>query len=584
MMKTLHIADRYKINDLEKDLVGRGQTAHCYRGTDTHTGKNVAIRILKPEFATGHPEIAQMFLYETELLKQLNHPNIETFLDVVQEAGEYYAISEFAIGGTVQDLLDRQKQLAIKQTIQIGLDLCDALTRVHRLGIIHRDLKPSNILLTAEGTPKLTSFGVAYTKTTPNTVKHGDFVGTLYYASPEACQDTEIDERTDIWSLGVVLYEMLTGQLPFDSPNHQEIINAILTHPTPDPCQLRPDLSPSLANLIQLMLQKDVSKRIPSIRLVGSQLEAILYDRDTGTGSGGITAASFFGDTAVPPTISPGSNILHDRFIQEEPFAMGGMGTLYRGQDITTGTAVAIKRLKPELVAYSPETVARFFREGEALRQLNHPNIVKILAMVEDETQPLIIMEHIPGGDLRQLLDNESPLPLSRVLDMSLEIADALSRAHHLNILHRDIKPANILLAADGTTRLIDFGIARLEQRETRITRTGEIIGTLAYLSPEVFRGEELDVRTDIWAFGILLYELLAERPPFTGEQMAATLMAILNDPIPDLVQYRPDIPGELVTLIEHMLTKDREKRIDSMRLVAARLEKIRNTLQSKYS
>ncbi|MCB9421233.1 MAG: serine/threonine protein kinase [Ardenticatenaceae bacterium] len=583
MLKNLYIADRYKINDLEKDLIGQDQIARFYRGTDTHTGKHVAIRILKPEFATGRPEIAQMFLRETELLKQLNHPNIETFLDVVQEQENFYAISEFVKGGTIQSLLDQQGQLAIKQTVQIGLDLCDALTRVHRLGIIHRDLKPSTILLTEEGTPKLTGFGIAYTKTMPNTVKQGGFVGTVYYASPETCQGKEIDERTDIWSFGVVLYEMLTGQLPFDSPNDKETIQGILTQPVPDPSRLRPDLPPSLAHLIQLMLQKDVSKRIPSIRLVGSQLEAILYDRDMGTGMVGITTENLlFADTAVPTPTSPGSTILQNRFVQEEPFAMGGMGTLYRGQDLSTGKIVAIKRLKSELVAYSPETVTRFFREGEALRQLNHPNIVKILAMVEDKEHPVIIMEHISGGDLQQLLDNESPLPLLRVLDIGLEIADALTRAHHLNILHRDIKPANVLLAADGTTRLIDFGIARLEQRETRITRTGEIIGTIAYLSPEVFRGEELDARSDIWAFGILLYELLAGRPPFTGGQMAATLMAILNDPIPDLVQYRPDTPHELVTLIEQMLIKDREQRIDSMRLVAAKLEKIRNTLHSK--
>jgi serine/threonine protein kinase len=524
-----------------------------------------------------------MFLRETELLKQLNHPNIVTFLDVVQEGGGYYAVSEFVIGGTVEELIERQGPLPIKQTIEICLDLCDALTRAHRLDIINRDVKPSNILLTAEGTPKLSEFGIAAAKTAPMT-KQGELMGTVPYASPETCRGEEVDERTDIWSLGIVLYEMLTGERPFDRQTDQETVDAILVQPTPDPCRLRPDLPPSLANLIQLMLQKDLAKRIPSIRLVGSQLEAILYDRDTGTGAADSAAdLTFWGDTAVSSNIASDSIIYRDRFVQEELFAVGGMGTLHHGRDTNTGNIVAIKRLKPELVTHSPELVARFLREGEALQQLNHPNIVKILAMVEDKEQPVIIMEYVPGGDLRKLLAGQSLLPLHRVLDIGLEIADALTRTHHLNILHRDIKPANVLLAADGTTRLIDFGIASLEQHETRITRTGEIIGTLAYLSPEVFRGEELDPRSDIWSFGVLLFELLAGCPPFSGEQMAATLMAILNDPLPDLVQYRPETPPACTKLVKQMLEKDREKRIGSMRQVAAELEAIRNSLPPFY-
>jgi serine/threonine protein kinase/tetratricopeptide (TPR) repeat protein len=250
------------------------------------------------------------------------------------------------------------------------------------------------------------------------------------------------------------------------------------------------------------------------------------------------------------------------------------MGKLYRGQDTQTGEAVAVKALKPEIMDGNPELVARFIREGEALRQLDHPNIVKMLAAVFGDGRHYLIMEYVSGGDLRQLLEREAPLPIPRIIEMGLDLADALTRAHRLDIIHRDLKPANILIAADGTPRLTDFGVAHGVDKE-RLTGPRTIIGTLDYLSPEVLKGETLDARADIWAFGVLLYEMLVGEPPFAGTNTAALLTAILNQPIPDLEQLRPDIPVALVDLIYRMLEKDRHARIASIRHAGAALEDI---------
>lgn len=226
-------------------------------------------------------------------------------------------------------------------------------------------------------------------------------------------------------------------------------------------------------------------------------------------------------------------------------------------------------------MAQDPEAVKRLIREGEVLHQLDHPNIVKVLTTVECEGQPTIVMEYIPGGSLQDLLEQHPQLPLDRALEISLELADALARVHHLGILHRDLKPANVLLAEDGTPRLTDFGIAYLAQQDTRLTQEGTILGTSVYLSPEAWRGEELDTRSDVWSFGALLYEMLAGQPPFAGEHVAAIMTAILNDPPPDLAQSRPETPPAMVELIKQMLVKERALRIDSMRQVAAGLEMI---------
>jgi predicted ATPase/DNA-binding SARP family transcriptional activator/pimeloyl-ACP methyl ester carboxylesterase len=279
------------------------------------------------------------------------------------------------------------------------------------------------------------------------------------------------------------------------------------------------------------------------------------------------------GSMGAPTTSEPEP---HERYQTERLLEVGGYGEVYLGRDSVTGQAVVIKRLKPELVAEDPAFVARFVREAEALRQLNHPNIVAILATLEHAGEQRIVMEYVPGGTLRDLLEREGALSYERSLAITLELADALSRAHHLNIIHRDLKPDNVLLAADGTPRLTDFGMARLAHDEVRLTQPGTIVGSPAYLSPEALRGEELDARSDIWSFGVLLYELLAGHPPFEGQQLMTVLSNILHAPVPDITDIRSDVPPPLADLLRRMLLKDRDERIASMRQVAAELEAIR--------
>ncbi len=266
----------------------------------------------------------------------------------------------------------------------------------------------------------------------------------------------------------------------------------------------------------------------------------------------------------------------HQQYLLEEHLAEGGQGEVFRGRDRVTGQPVAIKWLKTDLADRHPDLVARFVREGAALRRLNHPNIVGILDTFEHGGRYAIVMEYVPGGSLRTLLEQARQLPLAQVLTVGLELADALSRAHHLGIIHRDLKPENVLLAADGTPRLTDFGLARWDQDATTLTQTGTLFGSPAYMSPEAVRGEELDARSDIWSLGVLLYELLAGRRPFEGRHITPVLASILEDPIPDLRQYRPDVPPALVDLLGRMLLKEHARRLPSMRQVAAELEAIR--------
>lgn len=270
-----------------------------------------------------------------------------------------------------------------------------------------------------------------------------------------------------------------------------------------------------------------------------------------------------------------GLGIIGGRYIIEDLIGQGAMGAVYRGLDTHTDQTVAIKYLKPEIVREDPDFVERFIREGEALRKLNHPNIVKMLDAIEEHGSHYIVLEFV-SSTLSETLREHGRLPVKQVLDIGLDLADALTRAHRLNIIHRDLKPANVLMADDNTPRLTDFGHARIGD-QSRLTRSGYLVGTYAYLSPEMVNGEEIDERADIWALGVMLYEMLAGQRPFTEVNPAALLKGILVSTPPDLRGIRPDAPEELVRLIEWMLEKTPAARIPSVRQVGAILEALLN-------
>jgi serine/threonine protein kinase len=254
------------------------------------------------------------------------------------------------------------------------------------------------------------------------------------------------------------------------------------------------------------------------------------------------------------------------------------MGEVYAGLDLETDRPVAIKRLRPELAAVSEETVGRFAREAAILHRLDHPNVVKILAFERSSDHHDIVMELVAGGSLRDLLRSEGRLPVPRVLRMMLELSDALSRAHHLGVIHRDIKPENVLLAADGTPRLADFGLARMGDES--IGAPNALLGTIAYLSPEALWGRALDERSDLWGLGVTLFEMLSGRRPFEGESHGAVMTAILHQPTPDL-RAVCDASTPLVELVSRMLEKEPSRRTSSARQVGAEIEAL---LQARAS
>lgn len=251
----------------------------------------------------------------------------------------------------------------------------------------------------------------------------------------------------------------------------------------------------------------------------------------------------------------------------------GGMGTVYRAIDTRTSQLVAIKHLKPELA--QPSLIERFQREGEALRRLNHPNIVKMIDSLSEDGHHFLVLEYVEGGDLKQALQHGA-LPVQRAVSIALDLADALTRAHRLDIIHRDLKPANILIAVDGTPRLSDFGVAHFGGQSSQ-TDTGQAIGTLDYLAPETLTGHPPNARTDIWAFGLILCQMLTGQHPFhlVDDPSSHIVTRLLYHPLPKFEALYPQLPIPLIDLMYRMLERDPQARIPSVRHIGAALEDI---------
>ncbi len=252
-----------------------------------------------------------------------------------------------------------------------------------------------------------------------------------------------------------------------------------------------------------------------------------------------------------------GETISHYKIL--EKLGEGGMGVVYKARDTKLDRTVAIKLL-PAHMSADPEAKKRFVQEAKSASALDHPNICTIHEIDETEDgATFIVMACYQGQTLRELI-NEGPLEIDKAVDIASQISSGLAKAHENGIVHRDIKPPNIILTTDGHVKILDFGIAKLESA-TRITREGSTLGTAGYMSPEQAKGGETGPETDVWATGVILYEMLTGSPPFRGDYEPAVIYSILNEEPQLITDERRDVPAPLEDLIEKTLKKDPAKR-----------------------
>jgi eukaryotic-like serine/threonine-protein kinase len=268
-------------------------------------------------------------------------------------------------------------------------------------------------------------------------------------------------------------------------------------------------------------------------------------------------------------------DVIGGRYELEELVGSGGMSSVYRAHDRLLERKVALKILHQRYVE-DAEYVERFRREARAVAQLGHPNIVTVIDRGEEGGRQFIVFEYIDGESLKDVVDRSGPLPIDRVIEYGLQVAEGLAYAHEQGLVHRDVKPQNVLLNGDGRAKVMDFGIARVLDVERGVTQTGTVLGTSNYIAPEQASGQPVDERSDVYSLGVVLFELLTGTLPFVGESFVAVAMQHVHQPPPSVLELRPDTPPRLAQLVDAMLTKDHRER-PSMDEVVAELEALRS-------
>ncbi len=568
---------RYRV----QERLGGGGAGVVYRAVDLKLGRTVALKFLS-SYRSGNEADKRRFLREARASSALDHPNICTVYEIDETEDERLFIAmSFCEGETLKQRVERGP-LPLLEAVHLAAQIAAGLGAAHAKGIVHRDVKPANVMVSPDGRVKIVDFGIAKLADQSRLTRDGTAVGTAGYMSPEQIRGEPIDARVDVWSLGVVLYEMISGRLAFSGNTEQERVRRILSY-EPEPIPLvRAGVPHELERIVGRALAKNPAERYARMEEMRAGLLAVA----------GILGAPLSSTDALDPTLRDlpsassagsrsdgdtaslaGRRIGHYRVL--EHVSGGGMGVVYQAEDLRLSRIVALKFLPPELTR-DPEAKARFLQEARAASVLDHPNICTIHEVGETEGGRLYLaMPYYDGETLRKKIER-GPLPIEETTDIAQQIARGLAKAHRGGIVHRDIKPANLMVTGDGVVKILDFGLAKLVGAAA-ITRTGSSVGTPAYMSPEQARGEEVDHRTDLWSLGVVLYEMLAGRRPFRGEHEQAVLYSLLNEQPKPLSQLRPDVPPELERIVEGLLAKDPAKRYPTVEGPLGDLKALRN-------
>jgi serine/threonine protein kinase len=512
--------DRYEI----LALLAEGGMGAVYRARRRLLGDEVAIKIVRGERSGSG--LRDRFLRESRASARLRHPYIVSILDFnVDDEDGPFLVMELLNGPSIKDEIAAKGRMTIEEVQAIVPPLCTALQFAHDAGIVHRDLKPANIVAhefaPGQRVYKVVDFGLANLRDTEETRLTGphEFLGTIAYASPEQLTGAVVDARSDVYSLGAVVFEMLTGRVPYVGPDPVAILTAHLSAPVPR-------LSETLANVptwvdlaVSRALAKDSADRWSTIAEFGHALQA---------GGAGTT-------TAIRTT--PAQGRLMATYDLGERIGRGRLGSIvYRGTHRALGHPVAIRLLRRDTQRNWEGVRARFMREAQAL-QVAHPSVIQVRDYGEESDFVYLVTDFIEGQSLREVMAAAGPMPWPRLSRLLVQLVEATRMLHRRKGLLCGVSPdimrvttdddgERLLISSAGVWQAQDL-LATLEDDTLRGVALADT--ELRYTAPELLTGRNADVRSDVFTMGVLAYEMATAALPYDGSSMPELLGNMLR-------------------------------------------------------
>jgi serine/threonine protein kinase/WD40 repeat protein len=547
------------------ELIGEGGMSRVYRAILPSIGAQVAIKVLAHDMV-GEAGMAERLVAEARLANVVRHDGLVNVhgLGVLPD-GRPYLIMEYLFGEPLAAAIARSHRLPLGTLCSLICETLEAIAPMHDRGLVHRDLKPSNLFVTSAGRLKVIDFGIAKLTTNLGLTLTGQRLGTPTYMAPEQIRGDRVDARTDLYALGLVLFEGATGHRPFD------VADQLAQDRPPPPSVI--DLVPGAPHAIDAVIRKAVELDPARRFQTAVEMEQALHDVIDALPPDAFAAAEPPGvdlprasATAATERWSVTGRKLGG-FVVREQIGAGGFGMVYRAEQPILDREVVIKLLTSTRRT-RPGFVERFFREARLASRLDHPYAAHVYGFgAEPDGLLWIAMEHVRGAPLAQLIA-ERPLAVGRLVPLIDGLCEVVQTAHDQGIHHRDIKPSNVMVivrAGRLIPKLIDFGIATAVDAGEDEAETG-LTGSPPYMAPECWRADGVvDHRADLYALGVLMFEALTGRLPFTGPTAIAIAHAHLHQPVPAL-------GGELDAVLARAMAKRPEDRYGSALELAAAL------------
>lgn len=535
------IDDRYEIID----ALGSGGMGHVYRARRLRLGDEVAIKVMQAT-ADAPPESRDRFLRESRACAQLRHPNIVGLLDFgFDAANQPYMVMELLSGPSLREEIDLEAPMAPARIVEILSGVSSAVQLAHERGITHRDLKPANIVAhryeSGERVYKVIDFGLAAMKMASDQTRLTDpafFLGTLAYAAPEQLRGEDVTAASDVYALGVIAYEMLTGGRPFDAANQATLITRTLTETPTRAVTRRGGLASAVDEAVMKALAKDPSARWASVDAFIDALRAAVGDATA----------------AVAPSADSG---LLARYELGSLLGRGRLGSLvYRGTHRALGVPVAIRVLRRDEQPHWDAVRARFLLEARTL-QVAHPSVLHVRDFGEDERGVYLVTDLIDGPSLRQAMAESGPMPWARASNLIRQALDAVTALHRrggficgvnpdmIRLTHERLPDGSperssdrLVLSSAGIKSVQDV-LATMREQELRGQEASQ--NELPYVAPEILMGGAPNPRADVFTIGVLAYEMVMASPPFAAPSLPELIGRMLSTTPSPPQQDMPD-------------------------------------------